>query len=96
MCVRQMAPPGRGDCWILKIAHAPSPINVPKNGFRPRKGVAFLWEASLQKKFYVREGFRCGACVWLRSGLRQVGYVESQNVAFEYRWAGVTTINFRR
>jgi hypothetical protein len=25
--------PGRGDFWILKITHAPSPKNVFKNGF---------------------------------------------------------------
>ena len=55
MCVRQMRPPGRGDCWILKIAHAPSPKNLSKNGFCPRKGVAFLWKAFLQKNFQVRE-----------------------------------------
>ena len=53
--VRQMRPPGRGDFWILKIAHAPSPKNLSKNGFCPRKGVAFLWKAFLQKKFQVRE-----------------------------------------
>ena len=35
MCVRQMRPPRRGDFWILKIAHAPSPKNLPKNGFCP-------------------------------------------------------------
>ena len=57
MCVRQMRPPGRGDCWILKIAHAPSPKNLSKNGFCPRKGVAFLWKAFLQKKFQGREKF---------------------------------------
>jgi hypothetical protein len=55
MCVRQMRPPGRGDCWILKIAHAPSPKNLFKNGFCPRKGVAFLRKAFLQKNFQVRE-----------------------------------------
>ena len=49
------ATPGRGDCWILKIAHAPSPKNLSKNGFCPRKGVAFLWKAFLQKNFQVRE-----------------------------------------
>jgi hypothetical protein len=48
-------PPGRGDCWILKIAHAPSHKNLSKNGFCPRKGVAFLWETFLQKNFQVRE-----------------------------------------
>ena len=55
MCVRQTRPPGRGDFWILKIAHAPSPKNLSKNGFCPRKGVAFLWKAFLQKNFQVRE-----------------------------------------
>src|SRR5262245_19962765 len=49
-----MRPPGRGDCWILKIAHAPSPKNVSKNGFWSRKGVAFLWKELLQKKFQVQ------------------------------------------
>ena len=48
------ATPGRGDCWILKITHAPSPKNLSKNGFCPRKGVAFLWKAFLQKNFQVR------------------------------------------
>jgi hypothetical protein len=51
MCVRQMRPPGRGDFWILKIAHAPSPKNLSKNGFCPRKGVAFLQKALLHKNF---------------------------------------------
>jgi hypothetical protein len=55
MCVRQMRPPGRGDFWILKIAHAPSRKNLSKNGFCPRKGVAFLLKALLQKNFQVRE-----------------------------------------
>jgi hypothetical protein len=54
-CVRQMRPPGRGDCWILKIAHAPSPKNLSKNGFCPREGVAFLRKAFLQKNFQVLE-----------------------------------------
>jgi hypothetical protein len=55
MCVRQMRPPGRGDFWILKIAPAPSPKNLSKNGFCPSNGVAFLWKALLQKIFQVRE-----------------------------------------
>jgi hypothetical protein len=55
MCVRQMRPPGRGDFWILKIAHAPSPKNLPKNGFCPKKGVAFLTEDVFEKNFQVRE-----------------------------------------
>ena len=54
MCGRQMRPPGRGDFWTLKITHAPSPKNVSKNGL-PRKGVAFLWKAFLQKNFQVPE-----------------------------------------
>ena len=54
---RQMRPPGRGDFWILKITHAPSPKNLSKNGFCSRKGVAFLWKAFLQKKFQGREKF---------------------------------------
>ena len=45
-----MLPPGRGDCWILKIAHAPSPKNLSKNGFCLRKGTAFLGKGFLQKK----------------------------------------------
>jgi len=57
MCGRQMRPPGRGDCWTLKIAYAPSPKNLSKNGFCSRKGVAFLWKAFLQKKFQGREKF---------------------------------------
>jgi hypothetical protein len=48
------ATPGRGDFWILKIAHAPSPKNLSKNGL-PRRGVAFLWKTFLQKNFQVRE-----------------------------------------
>ena len=55
MCGRQLRPPGRGDFWILKIAHAPSPKNLSKNGFCPRKGVAFLTEDVFEKKFQVRE-----------------------------------------
>jgi hypothetical protein len=51
ICVRQMRPPGRGEFWILKIAHAPSPKNLSKNGFCPRKGVAFLTEGAFEKKF---------------------------------------------
>jgi hypothetical protein len=47
-------PPGRGDFWILKIAHAPSPKSLSKNGLS-QKGVAFLWKAFLQKNFQVRE-----------------------------------------
>jgi len=38
MCVRQMRPPGRGDFWILKIAHAPSDKNLSKNGSAHKGG----------------------------------------------------------
>jgi hypothetical protein len=55
MCVRQMRPPGRGDFWILKIAHAPSPKSLSKNGFCPKKGVAFLTEDGFEKNFQVWE-----------------------------------------
>jgi hypothetical protein len=44
-------PPGRGDFWILKIAHAPSPKNLSKNGFCPLKGVAFVMEGVFEKNF---------------------------------------------
>ena len=53
--MRQTRPPGRGDCWILKITHAPSPKKVFKNRFCPKKGVAFLWEGVFAKKI-----LRCG------------------------------------
>jgi len=36
--LRRAGPPGRGDFWILKIAYAPSPKNLSKNGFCPPKG----------------------------------------------------------
>jgi hypothetical protein len=32
------ATPGRGDFWILKIAHAPSDKNLSKNGFAHKGG----------------------------------------------------------
>ena len=51
--MRQMRPPGRGDFWILKIAHAPSPKNLPENGFCSKKAVAFLTEDVFAKKFLV-------------------------------------------
>src|SRR6478672_4585667 len=38
MPVRQTRPPGRGDCWILKIAHAPSDKKLSKNGSVPERG----------------------------------------------------------
>src|ERR1700745_3907222 len=55
MCGPQMRPPGRGTFGFLKIAHAPSPANLPKNGFCPKKGVAFLTEDFFEKNFQVRE-----------------------------------------
>jgi hypothetical protein len=45
----QIAYPGRGDCWILKIAHAPSPKNLSKNGLT-QKGGSLSVEGVLQKK----------------------------------------------
>jgi hypothetical protein len=50
-----MRPPGRGDFSFEDFSHAPSPKNLSKNGFCPRKGVAFLKKALLQKNFQVRE-----------------------------------------
>ena len=40
---------------IGTFGHAPTPKNLSKNGFRPGKGVAFLWKAFVQKNFQVRE-----------------------------------------
>jgi hypothetical protein len=54
MCVRQMRPPGRGDFWILKIAYAPSPKNLSKNGL-PQKRDSLSVKTVLQKNFLVRE-----------------------------------------
>jgi hypothetical protein len=53
MCVRQMRPPGRGDFWILKIAHAPSDKNLFKNGFCPLKGGSLCGKDVFAKKFLV-------------------------------------------
>jgi hypothetical protein len=54
------ATPGRGACWIPRIAHAPLPKTVQK---WPIKRVAFLWKALLQKTFFwCWERFR-----WLRA-----------------------------
>ena len=44
-----MRPPGRGDFWILKIAHAPSPKNLSKNGL-PQKGGSLSGEGIFAKK----------------------------------------------
>ncbi len=54
LIARQMRPPGRGDCWILKIAHAASPKNLSKNGL-PQKGVSLSAEGGFEKNFQVRE-----------------------------------------
>jgi hypothetical protein len=51
MCVRQMRPPGRGDFWILKIAHAPSPKNLLENDFLLQKGGSLSAEGVFEKKF---------------------------------------------
>ena len=67
MCVRQMRPPRRGHFWILKIAHAPSPKNLSKNGL-PQKEVAFLVEGVFAKKFSgAGDDSAVGACVRLQS-----------------------------
>ena len=68
MCGRQMRPPpGRGDCWILKIAHAPSPKNLSKNGL-PQKGGSLSVEGVFAKKFAgVGEDSAVDACVRLQS-----------------------------
>jgi hypothetical protein len=34
-----------------RFGYTPSPENLPKNGFCPKKGVAFLAEAVFEKKF---------------------------------------------
>ena len=49
MSVRQTRPPGRGDFWILKIAHAPSPKNLSKNGL-PQNGGGISVEGVFAKK----------------------------------------------
>ena len=67
MWVRQVRPPGRGDSWILKIAHGPSPKNLSENGFCPSNGVAFLWKAFLQKNFQVPERIPLSAQVAKRN-----------------------------
>jgi hypothetical protein len=67
MCVRQMRPPGRGDFWILKIAHAPSPKNLSKNGLR-QKGGSLSVEGVFAKKFSgAGEDSGVGARVQLQS-----------------------------
>ena len=53
--LRRAGPPGRGDFCFGDFTHAPSPENLPKNGFCPKKGVAFLTEDVFEKKFQVRE-----------------------------------------
>jgi len=67
MCVRQMRPPGRGDFWILKIAHAPSPKNLSKNGLT-QKGGSLSVEGVFAKKFSgTGEDSAVGACGRLQS-----------------------------
>jgi hypothetical protein len=50
MCVRQMRPPGRGDFWILKIAHAPSDQSLSENGLHPERGSLSV-KGAFEKKF---------------------------------------------
>ena len=53
--LRRAGPPGRG-IFVLEISlMPPSPESLPKNGFCPKKGVAFLTEGIFEKKFQVRE-----------------------------------------
>jgi hypothetical protein len=52
MCVRQVRPPGRGDFWILKIAHGPSDKNLSKNG-SAHKGGSLSVKDVIAKKFLV-------------------------------------------
>ena len=49
--LRRAGPPDRGDFCFGDFTHAPYPENLPKNGFCPLKGVAFLTEAVFEKKF---------------------------------------------
>ena len=67
MYVRQTRPPGRGDCWILEITHAPSRKNVLKNGL-PQKGGSLSVEGVFAKKFSgAGEDSAGSACVRLQS-----------------------------
>jgi hypothetical protein len=43
------ATPGRGDCWILRFNHAPSPKTLSKNGL-PQKGGSRSAEGDFAKK----------------------------------------------
>jgi hypothetical protein len=61
-----MRPPGRGDFWTLKIAHAPSPKNLSKNGL-PQKGSSLSVEGVFAKKFQVRETIPLSALAFGRS-----------------------------
>ena len=56
-------PPGRGDFSFGDFSHAPLPKTCPKTVF-PRKGLAFLWKAFLQKNFQVREKIPLSALVF--------------------------------
>jgi hypothetical protein len=49
MCVRQMRPPGRGEFWILKIAHAPSDKKLSKNGSADKGGSLCVKDAFAKK-----------------------------------------------
>jgi hypothetical protein len=60
------ATPQQGDFWILKIAHAPSPKNLSKNGL-PQKGSSLSVEGVFAKKFQVRETIPLSALAFGRS-----------------------------
>ena len=69
-------PPGRGDFSFGDFSHAPLPKTCPKTVF-PRKGLAFLWKAFLQKNFQVREKIPLSAPVFDCSQARVAeGYKE--------------------
>jgi hypothetical protein len=62
-CLRSARPP-RGDFSFKDFSHAPSPENLPKNGFCPLKGgVAFLTETVFEKNFQVPERVPLSALV---------------------------------
>jgi hypothetical protein len=49
-----MRPPGRGDCWILTIAYAPSPKKPVQKPFLPQQGSLSV-ERVFANKFQVPE-----------------------------------------
>ena len=53
--LRRAGPPGRGDFRFGDFTRAPSPKSLSKNGFCPKKGVAFLTEDVFEKNFQLRE-----------------------------------------